>query len=138
MRSLLLATALCLPALGSAQAVHTGVSHMVALMDAPEFAFQGGAIRAGFPRVFSGIVAPVRLTGVELAPSGLPLPRGEAVVEYTVDAAGIPKDVHVVKPLSLAVDKRLVEAVSRVRYTPGTLDGMPVAVPVTLHIAFAQ
>lgn len=138
MRSLMLATALCLPALGSAQAVHTGVSHMVALMDAPEFAFQGGAIRAGFPRVFSGIVAPVRLTEVQLTPSGLPLPKGEVLVEYTVDTAGIPKDIHVAKPLGQDLNKRLVDAVSRVRYTPGTLDGMPIAIPVTLHVAFAQ
>ena len=138
MRSLLVAAALCLPTLGSAQAVHSGVSHVVALMDAPAFAFQAGAVRAAMPRTFSGIIKPVRLTALQLAPQGAALPQGEVVVEYTVNTAGVPEDIHVVKPLGRDSDKAVVEAVRRMRYTPGQLDGQPVATPVTLHVALSR
>lgn len=138
MRSLLIATALCIPAAGSAQAIHAGVSHMVAIMDAPAFAFQAGAVRAGLPRVFSGLVAPVRLTEVQLKPAITPLPQGEVVLEYTVNTAGVPEDVHVVKPLGKVTDERVVEAVRRVRYAPGKLDGEPVATPMTLHVSLTR
>lgn len=138
MRSVLIATVLCIPAAGSAQAIHTGVSHMVAIMDAPAFAFQAGAVRAELPRIFSGLIAPVRLTEVELKPAVAPLPQGEVVVAYTVSTAGVPEDVHVVKPLGKQTDERIVEAVRRVRYAPGKLDGQPIATPVTLHVSLTR
>lgn len=135
MRSLLAASVLCLPAIVSAQAVHSGL-HLVASVDAPAFAFQASAVKAVSPRVFTGIIAPIRLTAVQLAPSVAAVhPKGEVVVEYTVDTAGKPENVHVVKPLETNTDQAVVEAVKRVRYTPGQLDGQTIAVPVTLHVA---
>ena len=70
---------------------------------------------------------------MKLSPS--PFVSGEVVVEYTVDKAGVPQNVHVVKPLDAATDNRVVDAVSKVRYTPGTLDGAAVEVPVKLRVA---
>ncbi len=138
MRSAIAAAVLCLPAIVSAQAVHTGVSHFVAAMDAPAFAFQASVIKADLPRIYSGLIAPVRLTSIQLMPAITPTPNGEVVVEYTVNTAGVPEDVHVTKPLELSTDQRVVDAVKRVRYTPGKLDGSVVAVPVTLHVAITR
>ena len=138
MRSLLIATILCLPSIGSAQAMHAGVSHAVALMDAPAFAFQASAVRAVQPRIFSGLIAPVRLSAVKLLPANAPLPLGEVVVQYMVNTTGMPEDIHIVKSSNKVTDQRVIEAVSRVRYEPGKLNGEPVATPVTLHVAFTQ
>ncbi len=134
MRSVLAAAVLAMPALVSAQALHTGVSHLVASVDAPEFAFQASALHAAAPRVFTGLIAPVRLSAIQLAP-GAVVAKGEVTVEYTVDADGVPQNVHVVKPMNQAVDARVVAAVQKARYTPGKLNGQPIAVPVTLHVA---
>ena len=136
MRQVLAAAILSLPALVSAQAVHS-VSHLLAAADAPAFAFQAGAITAGMPRVFTGLIAPVRLTSLQLIPA-TSIPSGEVVVSYTVGTTGVPEDVHVVKSVDELAEGRVVEAVRRIRYTPGQLDGQPIAVPVTLHIAFTR
>jgi TonB family protein len=137
MRSVL-AAALFLPAALSAQAIHSGVSHLVASVDAPAFAFQTSAINASVPRVFSGLIAPVRLNALTLTPGIAPASKGEVVVEFTVNAAGVPKDVHVVQAMDKITNERVVAAVERIRYTPARLDGQKVAAPVTLHIAFNQ
>ena len=137
MRSILAAAALCLPAIVSAQAVHS-VSHVLAAAEAPAFAFQTSAIKAGLPRVFTGLIAPVRLTSLNLLPVSAPA-GGEVVVTYTVNSTGVPEDVQVVTPVGHGANASVVvEAVRKLRYTPGQLDGQAVAVPVTLHIAFTR
>src|ERR1700761_8227524 len=97
MRSVLAAAVLALPSLMSAQALHTGISHLVASVDAPAFAFQAGSINAVAPRVFSGLIAPVRLNSIKAIPGAAT--SGEVEVHYTVDTAGVPQNVEVVKPL---------------------------------------
>lgn len=137
MRQVLAAAILAVPSLVSAQAVHS-VSHLLADAGAPAFAFQAGAITAGMPRVFSGLIAPVRLTSLNLLPVAAPA-SGEVVVTYTVDTAGIPQDVQVVTPAGHGTNTSVVaEAVRKMRYTPGQLDGQAVAMPITLHIAFTR
>jgi TonB family protein len=134
MRSILAAAALLVaPVLMPAQALHSNVSHLVASVDAPAFAFQASAVKAATPRIYTGLIAPVRLNALKVAAS--PAVSGEVVVEYMVDKAGVPQNVHVVKSLDNATNERVVEAVSKVRYTPGTLNGTAVDVPVTLHVA---
>ena len=134
MRSILAAAVLlAAPVMMPAQALHSNVSHLVASVDAPAFAFQASAVNAAVPHIYTGLIAPVRINALKLSPS--PFVSGEVVVEYTVDKAGVPQNVHVVKPLDAATDNRVVDAVSKVRYTPGTLDGAAVEVPVKLRVA---
>jgi len=137
MRNVLAAAVLAIPSMLSAQAMHTGISHLVASVDAPAFAFQASAINAVAPRVFSGLIAPVRLNSVQLAPTAV-VAKGEVTVEFTVDAAGVPQNVEVVKPLNAAIDAQVVAAVSKIRYTPGKLDGQAVPMPVTMRVALNQ
>ena len=137
MRLAFAAAILALPSLVSAQAVHS-VSHMLASMEAPAFAFQAGALSAGTPRVFTGLIAPIRTTNLQLAPSIVPVRDGEVVVSFTVDTAGAPENVQVVKSLDESTNSRVVAAVRKMHYTPGQLDGQPIATPVTLHVAFTK
>jgi TonB family protein len=136
MRKVLAATILALPMFASAQAVHTGISHLVASVDAPAFAFQTAAVNAVAPRVFSGLIAPIRVTALTLAPSKFDsVPANAAVtVEFTVDTAGIPQNVQVVGGTDAATSERVVAAVRNVRYTPGKLNGQPAAFPITMLV----
>ena len=134
MRQAVAAAILALPSLVSAQAVHS-VSHALASVEAPAFAFQAGALSAGAPRVFTGLIAPIRMTSLQLAPSAR---VGEVVVSYTVNTDGVPENVQVVKSVDGAANIRVVDAVRKMRYTPGQLDGQAVAMPITLHIAFTD
>ena len=137
MRSFIAAAILSFPALVSAQAMHS-VSHLLASVDAPAYMFQAGALNAGMPRVFSGLIAPIRLTSADALAAATPIHQGEMVVSYIVDTNGVPEDVQVVKSADAMANARVVEAVRNMRYTPGKLDGQPVATPVTLHIAFTR
>ena len=135
MRQVVAAAILALPSLVSAQAIHS-VSHQLASVEAPAFAFQAGALAAGTPRVFTGLIAPIRMTNLQLMPAVAPVREGEVVVGYTVDTAGVPEDVHVVKSLDESSNERVLEAVRKIRYTPGKLNGQAIETPVTLHVAF--
>ncbi len=137
MRKALAVAILALPSLVSAQAVHS-VSHQIASIEAPAFAFQTGAIKAGTPRVFTGLIAPIRMTDLQIGASVAALREGEVVVSYTVNTAGVPENVQVVKTFDETTNRRVIEAVSKMRYTPGQLDGQPIAVPITLHIALTS
>jgi TonB family protein len=137
MRKVLVATLLALPSLVSAQAIHS-VSHMLASVEAPAFAFQAGALKAGTPRIFSGLIAPIRVTNLQLAPSAVPVRQGEVVVGYTVNTSGATENVHIVKSLDESANARVIEAVRKMQYTPGQLDGQPVDMPITLHVAFTN
>ena len=134
MRKVLAATILALPMFASAQAVHTGISHLVASVDAPAFAFQTAAVNAVAPRVFSGLIAPIRLTALAVAPSRVMSMPATVTVEFTVDTAGVPQNVQVIGESDTATGERVAAAVRNVRYTAGKLNGQPISFPVTLHI----
>ena len=134
MRQALVAAILALPSIVSAQAIHS-VSRQLASVEAPAFAFQAGALNAGTPRVFTGLIAPIRMSNLQLGASIAPLKDGEVVVSYTVDTTGVPENVQVVKSFDDTTNSRVVDAVRKMRYTPGKLDGQAIEVPVTLHIA---
>jgi hypothetical protein len=132
MRKFLVAAILAVPALAPAQALHTGIAHLVASVDAPSFAFQAAAVNAAAPRVFTGLIAPIRLNALTLAPGAA---AGKVTVEFTVNAAGVPEDVVVKDAADKATADKIAAGVEKMRYTPGKLDGQVVAVPVVLHIA---
>jgi len=61
---------------------------------------------------------------------------GTVTVALIVSSQGIPKDVRVVKGLDKDLDQSTVEAVGQWRFEPARKDGKPVAVRVSLDIAF--
>jgi protein TonB len=61
---------------------------------------------------------------------------GSVTVALVVSSKGIPKDVRVVKGLDKDFDQSTVEAVEQWRFAPAQKDGKPVAVRISLEIAF--
>ncbi len=63
------------------------------------------------------------------------LPEGAKVgVALTVNAKGQPENIRVVKPFSPFVDRRVVETVSRMRFSPGKVDNQPTASDMNLEV----
>ena len=63
--------------------------------------------------------------------------RGVVLVQATVGTDGRPQDVGIVRSLGYGLDEKAVEAVKKWRFSPAIgRDGKPVAVPVTIEIAF--
>ena len=63
--------------------------------------------------------------------------QGIVLVQATVGADGRPQNVAVVRSLGYGLDEKAVEAVKKWRFSPAIgRDGKPVAVPVTIEIAF--
>ena len=88
-----------------------------------------------------GIVTPPRIIKqVAPRPSNARGVRvvGSVTIALVVSSKGIPKDVHVVKGLDNEVDKSALEAVEQWRFAPAQKDRKPVAVRITLEIAFHE
>jgi Gram-negative bacterial TonB protein C-terminal len=95
------------------------------------------------PRVSTGVTAPTLLESIGLSiPEGLPkdaIPVDAQVgLTLTVDDKGQPQDVHVVKGINPFWDARIVEAVRKFHYRPGTIDSKPIPVDMNLTINFAH
>jgi TonB family protein len=61
---------------------------------------------------------------------------GIVVVKMDVTPQGLPDNVHVVRSLNLALDRKAVEAVSQYRFKAATREGIPVTVPVNVEVNF--
>jgi outer membrane biosynthesis protein TonB len=90
-------------------------------------------------RISTGVIAPKLISTVPIesdsdrAVQGFAIDR-KTLVEMTVDATGKPSDLKIVRSLGPVMDKNVLAAVSQYRFTPGTLDGAPTAVPVALEV----
>jgi TonB family protein len=91
-------------------------------------------------RISTGVIAPVLLSSDELSiPQGLlsfnMLPADAAVqLSLTVNEKGEPENIHVVKSYSPFLDARVVEAVSKFHFRPGTIDNQPTAIDLNLTV----
>jgi periplasmic protein TonB len=63
---------------------------------------------------------------------------GSVTIALVVNSKGMPRDVHVVKGLDKDVDQNAIEAVEQWRFAPAQKDRKPVAVRITLEIAFHE
>ena len=61
---------------------------------------------------------------------------GTVLIGLVVSSQGLPREVHVVRPLDKDLDKNAVEAVQQWRFEPARKGGNPVAVRVTVEIRF--
>ena len=89
-------------------------------------------------RISTGVVAPKLIRTVQIEsdsdrPSAFRIER-KTKVAMTVDATGKPFELKIVQSLGPVMDRNVLAAVSQYRFTPGTLDGTPTAVPVNLEV----
>ena len=89
-------------------------------------------------RISTGVNAPklVYTVAVESDSDLAPTARFDrtAVVSMTVDPSGKPTDLKIVQSVNPVMDRYVLAAVSQYRFTPGTLDDQPTAVPVNLAV----
>jgi len=62
--------------------------------------------------------------------------QGLCVVALLVDAHGNPQNVHVIRTLGMGLDEQALKAVRRYRFKPGTKDGKPVPVMISVAVDF--
>ena len=95
-------------------------------------------------RVSTGVIDPVILDStISLSlPAGFTtgeIPNDAKVgLSLTVDQNGSPQDIHVVKSLGPLWDARVVEAVSRLHFRPGTIDNQPIPIDMNLIVNIAH
>jgi TonB family protein len=88
----------------------------------------GGRISAPIPTV---------LTDPKIPISGKLPKRGLCLLGVTIDANGVPQNIHVVRSLDPELDSNVTEAVKNWRFKPALRDGsIPVAVEGTVVAAF--
>jgi TonB family protein len=61
---------------------------------------------------------------------------GTVLIGLIVNSKGEPEEVHVIRSLEKAVDQCAIDAVKQWRFEPGTKDGRPVAVRISVEIRF--
>ncbi len=71
---------------------------------------------------------------LEMARAGI---RGEVVVAFIIDKAGIPRELYAQKSSNRAFEGAAIAAVAKWRFRPGTMDGKPVNTRVCVPISFS-
>jgi TonB family protein len=61
---------------------------------------------------------------------------GEVLLSIVVDASGVPRDIHVIRPLGLGLDEKAIEAVMKWRFRPGLKGGRAVATQAQVIVNF--
>jgi len=62
--------------------------------------------------------------------------QGTCMLSVIVDAHGNPQNVHVIRTLGMGLDEKALEAVRHYRFKPGTKDGKPVPVIISVAVDF--
>jgi hypothetical protein len=89
-------------------------------------------------RVSTGVVAPklIHTTDVALANTSTISYTGpqHIVVGMIIGKDGVPSNLHIVESAGPLVDRDVLAAVSRYRFTPGTVSNQPTEIPLNLNI----
>ena len=86
-----------------------------------------------------GIVAPVLVSAPEAEFSDEARRQkyqGVCLISLIVDTHGNPRNPRVVQRLGMGLDEKALEAIGRYRFKPGTKDGRPVPVEITVEVDF--
>ena len=62
--------------------------------------------------------------------------EGVCYVDLIVDPQGMPRDIHVAKPVGKGLDENAVKAIQQYRFEPAKLEGKPVPVKITIKMSF--
>ena len=63
--------------------------------------------------------------------------KGTVVLQAQIETDGTVHDIRVLKHMDYGLDKKAVECLGKWLFQPGTRDGVPIAVRVTVEIAFS-
>jgi TonB family protein len=63
--------------------------------------------------------------------------KGTVVLTAQIETDGTAHDIRVLKPMDYGLDDKAAECLSKWLFQPGTRDGVPIAVRVTVEIAFS-
>jgi TonB family protein len=99
----------------------------------------GGGTGGGAFRVGGDVSAPILVSKVEPEYSEEARKAkfsGAVLLSLVVDANGLPRNIHVVRPLGLGLDEKAIEAVMKWRFRPGMKGGRPVATQATVEVTF--
>jgi len=108
----------------------------------------GGGVTSLAPPPVAKQLEPLRLGGDIKAPARITYSppvyptiaqtakvEGTVILEATIDESGVVRDVRVLRSIPL-LDRAAIEAVSKWRYTPTRLNGVPVAILMTVTVTF--
>ncbi len=62
--------------------------------------------------------------------------QGTSVLWVAIDPEGHPRDIRIQRALGFGLDDKAVEAVSRWKFKPATMDGKPVVVQINVEVNF--
>ena len=99
----------------------------------------GGGTGGGAYRIGGDVSAPVLVSKVEPEYSEEARKAkysGEVLLSIVVDASGMPRDIHVIRPLGLGLDEKAIEAVMKWRFRPGLKGGRAVATQAQVIVNF--
>jgi protein TonB len=82
------------------------------------------------------VKAPVVISRVEPVYPAEARAYGIVILEAVINRDGKARDVKVLKPLPFGVDQAATDAVKQWKFSPGTRNGEPVDVFVTLTVSF--
>jgi len=62
--------------------------------------------------------------------------QGSVKLQVTIDAEGVPQEIHVVGSLDPGLDLQAIEAVGKWRFKPAMTEDKPVAFQATIEVTF--
>ena len=62
--------------------------------------------------------------------------QGVVILKLIIGKDGKPQDISVQRTLGMGLDEKAIEAVKQWRFEPGTKDGQPVPVEVSMEVSF--
>lgn len=118
----------------------------MAVVVAPQAASKDSSRASAYGQVYHvghGVSAPVPLNTVAAEfPKAVrhdnKVPGGVVILRIIVDAEGMPRDVHVVRPYRPNFDAEAVKAAKKYRFRPAMLEGKPVAVSISMEVNFKR
>lgn len=99
----------------------------------------GGGIGGGAYHVGGGVLPPKIISRVEPEFSEEARKnkwQGVVILRLIIGVDGKPHDISVQRTLGMGLDEKAVEAVKQWRFEPGTKDGQPVPVEVSMEVSF--
>jgi TonB family protein len=100
---------------------------------------EGGGMGGGAYRIGGDVSAPTLISKVEPEYSEEARKAkysGTVLLSIVVDEHGLPRDIHVIRPLGLGLDEKAIEAVMKWRFRPGLKGGRPVATQAQVEVNF--
>lgn len=94
-------------------------------------------------RVSTGVIAPILIDSIDIQlPDGMPksfVPMTSNVgLAFTVDSNGQAENIKVVKGTNPYWDARVVDAIQKAHFRPGTLDNQPVPVDLNVTVSLGK